>query len=308
MASSLNRRGPAGRRPARLLAAGAAFLAGVALSAGAEPSLFSTRVAPVLERHCVVCHGAEKQKAGLRLDSFEQLMKGAESGEVIKPGDPKGSELFHRITLPADDEDVMPSDGKPHLSADEIKVIELWIAGGASRMKPEREFAGVPPLKVAPPYVPLAPDWRPRAKEIAQLEKSLGVHLVPCSQIPTDGLILRTASAPGRCDDRTLEKLGPVAVFIVHAELARTKITDRGLKALAACENLREADLTRTAISSAGLGALTGLKKLEALNLTDTAVDDAGAAQMKKMPALKRVWLFGTKVSAPPSATAMVAK
>jgi mono/diheme cytochrome c family protein len=30
---------------------------------------FVTQVAPVLEKHCVECHGAEKSKGKLRLDS-----------------------------------------------------------------------------------------------------------------------------------------------------------------------------------------------------------------------------------------------
>jgi hypothetical protein len=120
---------------------------------------------------------------------------------------------------------------------------------------------------------------------------------VPRSQIATDGLILRTASAPQHCDDATLAKLAAIAPLIVEAELARTKITDAGLKALSACENLRSLDLTRTAITSEGLVALASLRKLEALNLTATAVDDAGVARLKELPALKRVWMFGTKAT-----------
>ena len=270
-----------------------------AVAGHAQTTFFTARVAPILERHCVTCHGPEKKKAGLRLDTFAHLMNGAESGEVLKPGDVKASELFRRITLPESDEDVMPSDGKPLLSADEIKIIELWIASGATATKPLADFPTAPvpkPPKTAP--VVLAPDWRPATAEITALEKKLGVKLVPRSQVPTDGLILRTASAPRRCGDATLANLKPVARFIVDAELARTEVTDAGLKTLATWENLRSIDVTRTAVSSNGLSALTALKKLEALNLTDTAVDDRGVAKLKAMPALKRVWLFGSKATA----------
>ena len=118
---------------------------------------------------------------------------------------------------------------------------------------------------------------------------------MPRSQIATDGLILRTASAPARCDDAALAKLGAVAPLIVDAELARTKVTDAGLKALGACENLRSLDLTRTAITSEGLAAIVELKKLEALNLTDTAIDDRGVDRLKAVPALKRIWLLARR-------------
>lgn len=287
----------------RRVAAGVAVVSALR----AEPAFFTARVAPILERHCVGCHGAEKKKAGLRLDSFENVMHGAESGAVIQPGNLQESELFRRITLPPTDEEVMPSDGKPSLSPDEIKVIELWIAAGASASKSVADFPTAPAPRQPPaPVVPLAPDWRPRAGEIARLEKQLGLKLVPRSQVATDGLILRTASAPSRCTDAALAQLAPVAALIVDAELARTKVTDKGLKALAACDNLRSLDLTRTAISAEGIAALLTLKKLESVNLTDTAVDDAAVTRLKTLPALKRLWLFGTRTT-PAEATAQVA-
>lgn len=273
----------------------------LAVAAGrAEPAFFAVRVAPILERHCTGCHGAEKQKAGLRLDGYDRVMHGAESGAVVKPGEVKGSELYRRITLPRSDEESMPGEGKPALSADEVKVIELWIAAGASATMPVAEFPTAPVPKVARGAPgPLAPDWRPQAAEIAKLAKALGVKLVPRSENATDGLILRTASAPGRCDDTVLAQLAPVAHLIVDAELARTRVTDAGLRALSACGNLRSLDLTRTAVSSDGLAALQGLSKLERINLTDTAVDARGLALLGEMPGLRQIWAFGTKATAP---------
>ena len=281
------------------IARGAAVALGLCGSAvWAEPTFFTARVAPVFEKHCVVCHGAEKQKAGLRLDSFEHTMRGGEAGTVVKAGDVKASEVFRRITLPASDDEVMPSDGKPLLSADEIKILELWIASGASALKPLADFPTAPVPRLArPAALALAPDWRPFAGEITALEKELGVRLVPRSQVPTDGLILRTASAPRRCDDAALAKLKAVAALIVDAELARTAVTDAGLKSLASFENLRTLDLTRTNVSSVGVERISELRKLEQLNLTDTAVDDAGVARLRSVPTLKRVWLFGTKAT-----------
>ncbi len=282
-------------------AAGATF-------ARAEPTFYTARVAPIFEKHCVGCHGPDKKKAGLRLDSFENVMRGAESGDVVTSGDPKKSELYRRVTLPETDDEVMPSDGKPHLARDEIRILEIWIAAGAAADKPLSEFPDAPAPKPVVAQVPLAPDWRPRAAEIAAVAKAAGVKLVPRSQIATDGLVLRTASAPARCDDGALEKLSPVADLIVDAELARTKVTDAGLKAIGACQNLRSLDLTRTAVSSAGLAALASLQHLEAINLTETRVDDGGVERLKALPELKQVWVFGTKVSTPAEPAKVVAK
>ncbi|MEY3609314.1 MAG: hypothetical protein RLZZ447_2102, partial [Verrucomicrobiota bacterium] len=115
-----------------------------ALPLGGETTFYQDRIGPILERHCVVCHGPEKQKAGLRLDSFAWVMKGAESGAMVLPGNAAGSELYRRITLPAGDDEVMPTDGKPLLSREEIRNVELWILGGASATKVVAEFPGAP--------------------------------------------------------------------------------------------------------------------------------------------------------------------
>jgi len=261
---------------------------------GAETTFYQDRIVPILERHCVVCHGPEKQKAGLRLDSFAWVMKGAESGAMVRPGNAAGSELYRRITLPATDEEVMPSEGKPLLSREEIRNVELWILGGASASKGVAEFPGAPALgRPKPAAVALAPDWRPRADEIRRLEAELGVRLVPRSQQSGDGLILRTAGSPRRADDAALARLEPLADLIVEAELARTPVTDAGLATVGRWTNLRSLDLSRTRASSQGMVALAGLSRLEALNLTDSAVDAAGIETVRAFPALRRLWAFG---------------
>lgn len=269
-----------------------------ATAPAAEPTFFNARIAPLFDQHCVVCHGPEKEEAELRLDNFPAIMKGSDAGEVIKPGELTDSELFRRITLPHDHEDFMPTDGKPPMEPDEVKMVELWIKGGASPTALLSAFADAPVPRRFQVIELLAPDWQPRAAEIAKLAEELGVKLVPRSRTPTDGLVLRTASAPLNCDDATLARLAPIADLIVEAELARTRVTDASLSNLATFHNLRAVDLTRTKITSSGVQALGRLEKLEALNLTDTAVDDTGAAALRAMPSLKRLWLYGTRVSA----------
>jgi uncharacterized membrane protein len=259
---------------------------------------FALRVAPIFDDKCVFCHGPEKKKGKLRLDTFEFVMRGGKDGVVVKPGDPKGSELIRRVSLPRDHKDAMPAEGKPGLTAAEIKVIELWIASGAAQVVAAEEVRGAPPLPPPKPVEPpLAADYRPRLDRIQGLERELGVRLLPRSQNPRDGLVLRTVSSPERCNDAVLAALKPVADLIVDAELARTKVTDAGAKALAGFVNLRSLDLSHTAVSSRGLAPLAALGKLESLNLTATEVDDQGVRPFRHKPGLKRLYLFETRCS-----------
>lgn len=257
-------------------------------------TFYGARIQPIFEEHCMVCHSASKRKGGLRLDSYQQLIKGGKDGLVIAPGHSNGSDLIRRINLEPSHKDFMPAEGKPPLSEDARKLLALWIDAGASPTQDVNAIAGAPTMQ-APAEV-LTLDYGPQQQLIRKLESELFVRLVPRSEKATDGLILRTASFPKRCDDAALAKLAPAAEYIVDAELARTQVTDAGMKALAGFPNLRRIDLSYTAVTSAALKELAKLPKLEVLNLTGTVVDDAGLEALRARKSLK-LYTFQTKVS-----------
>lgn len=96
-----------------------------------EPD-YSSRVQPVLDKYCVSCHGPEKAKGDLRMDSFELLSSHSGKRPAVVPGEAANSEMIIRLKLPAEDEDHMPPEGKPQPSAQEIALLEQWINAGAS--------------------------------------------------------------------------------------------------------------------------------------------------------------------------------
>jgi mono/diheme cytochrome c family protein len=85
-------------------------------------------IAPMLEAHCVSCHGAKKVKGKLRMDSLEALKKGGSEGAAFVAGDLKKSLMHVRVTLPPDDEEFMPTEGTK-LSKEQIQSLALWIEG-----------------------------------------------------------------------------------------------------------------------------------------------------------------------------------
>jgi uncharacterized membrane protein len=92
---------------------------------------FKSQILPIFEENCFKCHGPEKQKGDLRLDTFEYT-------EVITPFSPEKSELLRLISLPEDDKDVMPSKGEL-LSPENIKLIHDWILQGAKISNEENQ-------------------------------------------------------------------------------------------------------------------------------------------------------------------------
>ena len=66
------------------------WAAGPLAAHAAEPDrLFREQVAPILEKRCVHCHGAEMPKGGLSLATRAGLLKGGENGPAVVPGKPE---------------------------------------------------------------------------------------------------------------------------------------------------------------------------------------------------------------------------
>jgi uncharacterized membrane protein/mono/diheme cytochrome c family protein len=95
-----------------------------------QESELNLKVRAIFAHNCYKCHGDEKVKGELRLDSKGMTFKGGENGPVIIPGNSAESELFRRISLPSSHKDVMPSKGKK-LSESDIAIINFWIQQGA---------------------------------------------------------------------------------------------------------------------------------------------------------------------------------
>src|SRR5579863_4006595 len=90
---------------------------------------FTRDIQPLLESRCQVCHGAQQQMAGLRLDSGESILKGASDGPVVQPGKSAASRLIERVTS-SKKGFAMPPVGEP-LAQDQIAKLRAWIDQGA---------------------------------------------------------------------------------------------------------------------------------------------------------------------------------
>ncbi len=121
-------------------------------------------IRPMLDQSCFRCHGKDKHKGDLRLDSLEAVLKGGEDGKVVAPGESAKSPLVVSAAQ-IDEETAMPPkkkggpgngpkpgapdgpkppagpDGKPAqprggppakpLTADQVGILRAWIDQGA---------------------------------------------------------------------------------------------------------------------------------------------------------------------------------
>ncbi len=114
----------------------------IALTPGAliaaEPVDYAKHIRPLLEKHCVSCHGAGKQKAGLKLDLGKRVLKGSLNGPVVLAKKSAESKLIHALKGEKGAEP-MPPTGP--LEAAEIALIARWIDDGAAIPPDEKDTA-----------------------------------------------------------------------------------------------------------------------------------------------------------------------
>jgi hypothetical protein len=105
------------------------ILSSLAAARGADGpvAFFENRIRPLLVENCYRCHGSEKQRGNLRLDSRDAILHGGEQGPAIVPGKPQES-LLLRAVRHTDDLKMPP---KKQLSRRQIADLEEWIRSGA---------------------------------------------------------------------------------------------------------------------------------------------------------------------------------
>src|SRR5262245_14453375 len=118
------------RERASALVGLALFTLGPAVASAAARSAadhFEAKVRPLLVEHCSRCHGPDKQRGGLRLDSAGALARGGGSGPVVVPGKPDESRLIEAVRYAGDLK--MPPKGK--LSEADVAALVAWVRDGA---------------------------------------------------------------------------------------------------------------------------------------------------------------------------------
>ena len=93
--------------------------------AGAQVD-YNSQIQTIFNEKCTSCHGGS---GGLILSSYDELMKGGNSGAVIKAGDASNSLLIQRIEGSVTPQ--MPKGGDA-LSDSVISLIKKWINEGAA--------------------------------------------------------------------------------------------------------------------------------------------------------------------------------
>lgn len=275
-------------------------------------------VAPMLKERCGGCHNEDKRRGGLSVATFTALRKGGKDGAVIVPGNPGGSDLIRRVSLPHDAKDAMPAEGKTPLTADQVDILRWWIESGA------REDVVLKDATLAPHVRSILT----AALGLGDSGKADAASLMSRPEVHADSAALATLVQAGfevrqlSRSDSTLQvsAIGIHAVGenqmkallsaqrqIVGLSLRDSGLHDTQMSTIGAMTALTRLDLGGNALTDAGIQQLHGLGKLSYLSVHDNKqITDASIAILAKLPALKRLYLWNTGIT--PAAAHQFAK
>lgn len=265
-----------------------------------DADIYKDIVQHTLNMKCVQCHGADKQKGGLRLDDTNWIINGGKNGAVINKQDPNQSELIKRMLLELNDEHHMPPKGKPQLTAFEQNILQWWISNGAS-------FNGIvakfnPDDKIMKSLI----DFKNHYAKNTIANKREEVSAITIDQkkaLEQSGWVIAEISAEDRHIravgynlekplNQAIEKLTSVKDQLVELKLSSSGITDNDIVTIGKLSNLEKLWLDGNNITDKSIVPILGLKELSYLNLSTTNISEQGIASLKSLTKLSSVYLY----------------
>lgn len=287
-----------------------------------ERLVYQDFVVPILDQTCNECHNENKIKGKLRMDTHELLLAGAEGSDypTVVPGKADESEMIVRVLLDKDDDEFMPPQGEP-LKPAEVELLKLWINAGAKVETTVAQLGTDPAItavvtevaaihsgkggkEAAATEITAAPSvWdslpeeerTARLAEVNEAAEKYHFSVMPISA-EDERLRVNVINAAKDFGDDQLKLLEPVAERIVWLDLARSQVTDDGMKTVRLMRDLERLHLENTAVTDKGIAELASLAKLEYINLYGTKVGNGIFETFAKLPALKKAYVWQTGV------------
>ncbi len=151
---------------------------------------FAHDIVPILQKHCVGCHGGREAKGSFSMNTRELLV----NSDNVHPGKPGESPLID-LVLSTDKETQMPPADKERLTDAEVAMLKEWIVDGV----PWDDGFSFAPVAWEPPLKPRRPDLPPivdgRENPIDRiLDADLAAHQIARPEHIEDAVFLRRVS------------------------------------------------------------------------------------------------------------------
>jgi len=266
-------------------------------------SVYQEAIYPVLERKCISCHNESKSKGKLIMTDVDNFRHGGKKGKEWVEGSPEKSRMVRYLHLPLKDEDHMPPEGKPQLTPQEIRLIELWIQEGPDFSTKLEDLNDGDSLKI------LSKLFRGQAvvAPVDVYDDIDGVSAATVAELNTpfcSVFPLHRNTMALQADffiqqsyqSEQLSRLKSVAKQLVVLNLNQMPVSDKDLEVIGEFHRLERLNLNFSKINGSGFQSWKNFVHLKSVSLTGTLVTAENLKPLMEMPALKELYLANTPI------------
>ena len=265
--------------------------------------VYQDMIQPLFNAKCVSCHNNEVKRGGLDMSNVKGLFKGGNSGAAIVQKNLAKSLIYNRITKVQSDVKFMPPAGIP-MTYSEIQLIEWWIQAGASIETPlSKQTLNSEIQTLLLKKYALDTEEKPWFKKVilTPLQESelarFDQNKLEWRKLALDNPLLDVRFQGKEISKEVLSVLEQNAPYITWLNLSGTILQKDALKVIAKMENLTRLYLQKSSLPIGDLSLLESLSHLEILNLHSTSANQNVFEVAKQLPALKKLYLWNTKLS-----------
>ena len=238
-------------------------------------TVYELGVAPVLAQKCISCHGAEKMKGDLQLNTPANILKGGKNGAVLQGDLNKVALLLERIHLPQSDEEHMPPDGKSQLTADELAILSHWIKGGSDFKIKLNELAKEDSLRVLISKTRLSDHQTVEPKTNLPDLKEFNSNYCTVNYLFNGSADVEVNFFQGHFYDKeNLKKLTKIKGQIVSLNMQGMPLAKEDLNTIIQFTDLQKVNLNYTGLDMASLEILKPMTKLRSVSICGIEYDE----------------------------------
>ncbi len=261
-------------------------------------TVYEKAVGPILAQKCVSCHGNEKVKGGLKLNSVENLLKGGKGGNILASVNGKEALLFERIHMPLAADKHMPPDGKLQLTPAEINILSLWIKAGGDIKTKMAQMAKTDSLYLlANGYIPVVEKVKAGKNNLPELTEynsnycNVNYLFNGSDEIEVNffqGNFYTTAA---------LQNLEKIKDQIVYLNMQGMPLTKEDIKIIAQFTKLKKLNLNYTKINIEALSEIKKMEQLETLSICGLTVNEASFEKFVKDAKFSNINVWSNNIS-----------
>src|SRR5665647_216639 len=239
-------------------------------------TVYELGVAPVLAQKCISCHGAEKMKGDLQLNTPENILKGGKNGNVLQGDLRREALLFVRIHLPQSDEKHMRPDGKSQLTNDETAILGKWIKGGSDFKIKLNELAKDDSLRILIDKSRLSDNQTVEPKTNLPDLKEFNSNYCNVNYLFNGSDDVEVNFFQGRFYDKeNLKKLTKIKDQIVSLNMQGMPLAKEDLNTIIQFTKLQKINLNYTGLDMASLGILKPMTNLRTVSICGIDFNEA---------------------------------